>query len=401
MEFFAHQQRLLTQNPPRHLLAWGTGVGKTLTAIELARNNCHEVLVICPKGLRTNWTREIFKYTMNSDVIFMVISKEEFRRDWQILPRYDGVIIDEAHTFAGIKSQLHKSMLKYLKKHDVKFRWLLTATPFLRNAWNIFALGKLLGMQWDYFSFRHKFFYERMMGQRTFWDARPGMQEEVAALVADIGSTVKLEDCIDIPEATFNVEYFAMTAAQKTAIKSVKETLPIVRFTKYHQVAGGVLKGNEYEPSRRIDCDKVRRVVELAEENYKLIISCRYLEEMQMLREELRGHNESRWIDLINGETNDKQAVVDDFNAQTSGILIVNAMCSEGWQAPSSQLIVFYSYDFSIKNKIQMEGRIRRIDRPQKVTYLSLVTEKSIDVAVVEALSRKMDFDAAIYNYEP
>lgn len=398
MELFAHQQRLVTQNPPRHLLAWGTGTGKTKGALALAEKNLtgnQSLLVVCPKGLKVNWERECVRF-VGADFWIRVMTKEEFRRDWSTLPKFDAVIIDEAHTFAGTKSQLHKDMLKYLKKYDIKYRWLLTATPFLRNAWNIFALGKILGVPWDFFSFRRKFFYERMLGQRTFWDARPGMEQEVAGLVNTLGSTVKLEDCIDIPEASFEVEYFAFTAAQKSAIKAVKETLPIVRFTKYHQIAGGVLKGNEYEPTKRIDCDKVRRVLELAEENPKMIISCRYLGEMEMLAEELKDHE----VFLLNGDTQNKQEIVDLFNATPKAILIVNAMCSEGWQAPSSQLIVFYSYDFSLKNKIQMEGRIRRIDKPQKVTYLALVTEKSIDVAVVEALSRKMDFDAAIYNYK-
>lgn len=400
MELFAHQQKLLTQNPIRHLLAWGTGTGKTRTGIELANLNKVDVLIVCPKGLKRNWVRELAKWG-DTDLCYEVVSKEEFRRDWNTIRPHNAVMIDEGHTFAGMKSQLHKTMVKYLKKHDVKYRWILTATPFLRNAWNVYALGKLLGVPWVYSSFREKFFYERALGPgRTIWEMRPGMEIEIATLVHQLGSTVKLEDCIDIPDAVFVTERFALTAAQKTAIKKVQEVLPIVRFTKYHQICGGSLKGNEYEPTVFVESDKVKRVIELAEENDKLIISCRYKAEMEMLRLELRKHNECRWIDMLDGDTKDKQFIVDEFNKASDGILIVNAACSEGWQAPTAQLIVFYSYDFSMKNKIQMEGRIRRIDRPQKVTYLALVCEDSIDEAVVDSLERKQDFDAAIYDYQ-
>lgn len=382
------------------MLAHGTGTGKTLTSIWLAKKNCASVLIICPKGLKTNWARAMFEnVTLDTSIVmrFKIVSKEEFRRDWKDLEAFDGVIIDEAHTFAGIKSQLYKSICFYMKRHNVQYRWLLTATPFLRNAWNVYCLGKILGVPWNYYSFREKFFYERFMGPRTFWDDRPGMEDEVAALVNQLGSTVKLDDCIDIPDAVFEREYFALTPQQVTATKAVKEALPIVRFTKHHQIAGGTLKGNEYEETRFIPCDKVRRVVELAQANDKIIVSCRYLAEMQMLKDALAV--EDFHILTLDGDTKNKQEVVDAFAAVPRCVLLVNAACSEGWQAPTSQIIIFYSYDFSLKNKIQMEGRIRRIDRPQKCTYIALISKDSIDEAVVDALDRKSDFDAAIYNY--
>lgn len=407
---FKHQQKILDLNPPRHLLSWSTGSGKTKAALALAEKNCFTFMIICPKGLKENWRREVMRWLgFRVDVFnvkvpvytnILIISKEEFRKFSEVLPKYDGVIVDEAHTFAGIKSQLRKSLEKYLKRHSVKYRWFLTATPFLRNAWNVFVLGKLLGEDWNYAAFRARFFYERFLGQRTFWDARPGMEQDVAKLVHMIGSTVKLEDCVDMPEAVFETERFPLTSEQKAAMKKVVVVLPIVRFTKYHQICGGTLKGNEYEDTQFIKSEKLDRVVELAEANDKLVISCRYIEEMQMIG----GHIKDKSVFYLDGSTKDKQAVIDAYNSRPEAVLIVNAMCSEGWSVADAKVkyptrvIVFYSHDFSLKNKIQMEGRIRRIDLPQPVTYIALVCEESIDEAVVDALERKMDFDAAIYN---
>lgn len=412
MNLFAHQQKLLDLNPSKYLLAWGTGTGKTGTALMLAQKNCDRFLVICPKTLKENWRREVVRWLGLQPMVFdakhpsygqiTIISKEEFRKFSDVLPGFDGVIVDEAHTFAGLTSQLSKSLHKYFRKHLIEYRWFLTATPFLRNAFNIFVLGRLLDAGWDFVGFRHKFFYERYMGARTFWDARPGMEDELAKAVHQIGSTVKLSDCIDIPEATFETEYFKLTKPQEAAMKKVTEVLSITRFTKFHQICGGALKGNEYEPTIFIDSEKINRVKELAQENDKMIVSCRYLAEMEMLREVLKGHV----VMTLDGSVSDKQAVLDVFNRHQFGILLVNAACSEGWSAADAlvkyptSLIVFYSYDFSLKNKIQMEGRVRRIDLPQKVTYIALVVEKSIDEAVVAALNRKMDFDCAIYNYQ-
>lgn len=418
MNPFDHQQDILTKNPSKHLLAWGTGTGKTGTSLMLANKNATEFLVVCPKTLKENWKREVVRWLGIQPVVFdpknkdpfrnkpqiLIMSKEEFRKWAEVMPCYDCVIVDEAHYFAGIKSQLSKALAKYFRRNLVTFRYLLTATPFLRNAWNIFVLGKLLDQPWEYIAFRYKFFYERPLHGRTIWDARPGMEQDAAQLVHLIGSTVKLSDCVDMPEAIFETEYFKITKQQEAAIKSVKETLPIVRFTKYHQIAGGCLKGNEYEPTTFIESEKVQRVLELADENDKMIVSCRYLAEMEMLRDILfkNDHN----VFLLNGATENKQEIIDLYNGCLNAVLLVNAACSEGWSVASAgvpyptNLIVFYSYDFSLKNKTQMEGRVRRIDLPQKVTYISLITQGSIDEAVLAALNRKMDFDAAIYDYQ-
>lgn len=402
---YTHQRTLLDLNPAQHLLAWGTGTGKTRMPLELAEKNCvPSLLIVCPKGLKTNWEREIEKYRYEGRLHSMtikVISKEEFRRDWKILEKFAAIAIDEGHTFAGMQSQLHKAMVHYLKRHDVQFIWVLTATPFLRNAWNIYALARLLRKGWNYYSFREQFFYERYLGpNKTFWEPLPGKQNEIAALVARLGSTVKLDDCIDIPDAVFENEYFKLTSAQEKAIKAVHDPMPAVRNLRCHQIAGGTLKGNEYEPTKEFACDKVARVLELVEENPKLIIVCRYLAEMEMLQTAiLKTMPTGTIIFSINGETKDKQLVLDQFNVSPAGILIVNASCSEGWQAPSAQLMVFYSKSFSYKDFVQMCGRTRRIDHPQKVTYLSLICEKSVDEGVEACLGKKEDFDTAIYDY--
>lgn len=412
MELFAHQRKLLDLNPDTHLLAWGTGTGKTFASIMLANKNSDSVLIVCPKGLKTNWQREMKRTWLGNR--YLIVSKEEFRRDWDSIEQYGAVIMDEMHVLAGkgngqrlpgsrkrMGSQLHQAMYAYLKKHDVRFRYGLTATPFLRDAWNIFLIARLLGIEWNYFKFRQDFFYERYMGARTFWDAKPAKEDDIAALVHQLGSTVKLDECVDIPEAVFETEYFELTKEQKSAISNVKESLPIVRFTKHHQICGGALKGNEYTETEFIKCNKLSRVIELMEEYPKMIISCAYLAEMEILKAEISKQiaGTSIKIFMLDGSVDDKQLVIDQFNKMTKAILIVNAKCSEGWQAPTSKIIVFYSSDFSLKNKIQMEGRIRRIDHPQPCTYLSLVCVDSIDEAVVKALNKKQNFDIAIYNY--
>jgi len=87
---YSHQKRLLEKNPERCLISHGTGCGKTRTTIELAYKNCSSFLVICPKALKENWRREIEKWGAGRGTPWKAMTKEEFRKDWNILERFDG-----------------------------------------------------------------------------------------------------------------------------------------------------------------------------------------------------------------------------------------------------------------------------------------------------------------------
>jgi len=96
MNLFNHQLKLLAKNPARHLVAWGTGTGKTIMAISLASKNCESVLVVCPKALKENWRRNMLEHA-NSELVWAVLTKEEFKKQWNSIVGYEGVIWDEAH----------------------------------------------------------------------------------------------------------------------------------------------------------------------------------------------------------------------------------------------------------------------------------------------------------------
>jgi len=134
MKLYQHQQEVVDANKPRLLIAFGTGCGKTLTAMSLGKkNNLWQLLIICPKSLKRNWQEQV-------PDSWRVMTKEEFRRDWSKLGDYVGVIVDEAHFFCNLKSQMSKALLKYCKKWNIKYRWLLTATPLTKDAMSIYGL---------------------------------------------------------------------------------------------------------------------------------------------------------------------------------------------------------------------------------------------------------------------
>ncbi|MCX6822116.1 MAG: hypothetical protein NTW30_05050, partial [Candidatus Aenigmarchaeota archaeon] len=92
---YDHQRKIINDNKLKCGLFLGTGSAKTRTALELAEG---ATLVICPKQQREDKTWQFNAEKFGIIVNLTVISKEELRRDWQLLPHYDTVIVDECFT---------------------------------------------------------------------------------------------------------------------------------------------------------------------------------------------------------------------------------------------------------------------------------------------------------------
>lgn len=393
---YAHQENLLLKNPKKVLLCWDTGTGKTRAALEYVNKNHGggATLVVCPKALKENWKREAKKWGV--EAIF-VKTKEEFRRDWETLPYFNKLVIDEAHHFAGRKSQMSKNLGKYIKKHGPARILLLTATPYRSSPWDIFILAKHLGYYINYFEFEDQFFSRQYVGRgRQVPVVRDDIEEDIADIVRGFGDIVHIEDCADIPEQTFEVEAFPLTRPQEKLKKDTYDTNPIVRYTRHHEIENGVLVSDGYTPDMmNISCLKNERILELCEDNKKIIIVCRYNLQIDML-EELLSSKFKRPVYVIRGRVKNRDSVVQEAEAASEAIVLIQAACSEGYELPSYPVMVFASLDYSYVNYKQMLGRIQRLNKLKKNYYLHLVTN-GIDTAVYNAIMKKQSFDLAIY----
>lgn len=396
---YKHQQDFLAQNPNKSTLVWSCGTGKTRTAIEWANTypDKRATLVICPKALKANWQRECKKWS-NHEVV--VMTKEEFRRDWQKLHSFRNVIIDEVHNgflTPNFKSQMSKALKKYLKDKNVPRVLLLSATVYTSSPWNIYNLAYYTGHVWDYTKFKYEFFREQRFGIRSVWVPKPSIEGRLAQLTRTVASVVDIHDVLDVPlQNHLEPEYFALSKEQQKAIKDNYDPLPIVRYTAQHEIENGILLGNEFRLDQHFDCDKNERIFELCKENKKVAIVCRYNEQLRLLSNFLL--TTEKTIYIINGEVKDRDWITLEAEKSTNCIVIIQADCAEGYQLPSFELCIFASMSYSYTKWEQICGRFLRMDKPSRTTFMYLLTEgESIDQAVYDAVKRKEDFKINLY----
>lgn len=400
MKLFAHQKYLVDLNPKRWLLAHEVGTGKSIIALELIKKNKLSALIICPKAMVERWREYMQEYKLGG----FVISKEQFKKRMKELPYHDCVVWDECHYASGYKSQIFKLTKAYLDYWKTPYRYLLTGTPYMSTSFNIWCLGVLLGKDWKWWDWKKKFFTDIKMGNRHIpvekkeVDGMP-TKDLLARIIGKLGNTVRLQDCFDVPEQIIEVEYFDLTKSQIKAIDNLTDVLPIVRFTKEHQICGGSLKSDGYSATEFYTAEKLDRLMDYIQLNNKVAVVCRYNNEIYNIKREIEDRFKDKLVFVINGAVSNRHEIVKAIEASDNCVALLQAQCSEGYGIGTIPLMVFYSLDFGLKNLIQMRGRIQRADNIKKNVYIHLVVKGTIDEDIYRTVViKKQDFHLSLYN---
>ena len=400
---YKHQTEFLAQNPNKTALVWSCGTGKTRAAIEWANLYQTEkdaaaystALVICPKALKANWIREVNKW----GVYVKVVTKEEFRRDYKTIGRYNQLICDEVHNgflTPHFKSQMAKALRDYIKIHQVPRVLLLSATVYTSSPWNIYNLAFYCGLKLDWLKFKHTFFNEVRFGPRIVPVPKKGCEAKLAELTKKFASVVDIADVIDVPlQNHLEPEYFALSKAQKRAIDDNYDPLPIVRYTRQHEIENGILIGNEFQSNQTYENDKIERIKTICEENKKVAIVCRYNAQIDDLSAKLREYKPF----IIRGDVKDRDKVTQDADKADRAVVLIQADCAEGYELPSFGICVFASMSYSYTKWEQICGRFLRMNKPSRTTFIYLLTEgDSVDQGVYDAVKRKEDFRIELFK---
>lgn len=410
---YEHQKKIISEDKKKCGLFLGTGGAKTRTALEMSEGG---VLVISPKQQRDDKTWENNAEKFEIILNMKVVSKEDIRRDWDILPAFDTVIIDECHTVLGVTadtrqrnkiqipkaSQIFEAVMSYLLKNPPKRLYLCSATP-VGKPMNLWAIAKLLGVHWDFFAFRQKYYVEVRMGQRRVWMAKKDdeTKNEMARLVKHFGYVGSLNDFFDVPEQTHKTVEIELSDEQERALKklSTEEADPLVRRARARTIENGLLYGRKVESKGRIDTMtsqttlyksyKVDYIIERAEEFPKLLIFANYTAQINEISLKLRQNGYK--VTTLTGKTKDRTFIKKVDESPEPHIIVAQCAISAGYQLPSFPCVIFASKSWQFVHYEQGIGRVLRSDHLKKNLYIHLVV-KGTDSDCHESILSGADF---------
>lgn len=406
---YQHQKDIIAEDKKKVGLFLGTGSGKTLTASCLAKG---KTLVIAPKTQKEdmNWEREADKNKINVDLT--VMSKETFRRDAHLLPPFDTIIVDEAHTVLGVTpntcfrkkveipktSQLFEELDKFIARTNPERIYLCTAT-IMRSPMTVWGAGKILGRKWDYWAFRSRFYIKLPIPRRDIWVPKTdsGSKDELARIVKKLGYVGRLEDYFDVPAQTHKTDYIDLTDEQKRRIKEMRIEYPdvIVRVGKIHQIENGTLAGDEFNEPEYFPNNKLDKIFDYSLEFPRMIVFAKYTEQIHQIAEMFI--KAKKKVFILNGATKNRGELLAEAKKCDNYVFIAQASVSSGWELPDCPTVIFASRTYSFVDMDQALGRVQRSDNIKKNLYIYLVTKGGTDEAVHKALLEKKDFSERLY----
>jgi len=408
MSLYNHQQKIIDEDLKRTGLFLGTGSGKTRTALLLAKGR---TLVVCPKQQREDrtWQKESARIDVEEPT---VISKEEFRRDYKTIGRFDTVIFDECHegilgATPSVKwvnrkpvpktSQLFERAMMYLEATQPDRVYLVTATP-TRSPMAVWAAGVLLGA-WNmssFYEFRDIYYIKLPIPGRQVYSPRKdrAAKERLGRTVRKIGYTGRLEDYFDVPNQTYRDVHLGLTGAQAKALLDVPLLYPdpLVGTQKEYQVENGFLiDDDEVTDYPELITDKV---LDYYEEFGRVFVVMMYTRQIEKFAAVCEKKKIPHFV--LTGATKDRKELMEAANKAEQGIVIAQAQVTSGYELPTYPVVVFASVSHRIVDYIQAQGRVQRANAIKKNLYIHLITGDQSE-ARLESLKNKEDFHEATY----
>jgi SNF2 family DNA or RNA helicase len=243
--------------------------------------------------------------------------------------------------------------------------------------------------------------------------------DELTAKIDQFSYRVLKKDCLDLPDKIYTVRYVGMTAEQVNMYNQIRKhamvllengemsTAPavITQMLRLQQILSGHLKTDDgdmvYFQSKRMEA--LEEILE--EHDGKVIVWSRFRYDIQHIVSTLNKKHGEGYAAAYYGDTSDEDRnnIVQDFQNPDHPLkcFVGNpATAGYGLTLTEANLVVYYANDFNLETRIQSEDRAHRIGQKNNVTYVDLITERTIDEHIVKALRAKIDIGAKVLGEE-
>jgi SNF2 family DNA or RNA helicase len=440
------------------------GTGKTKVCIDniamlYDRGKIKSALVIAPNGIKRNWRKELSVHMpdhveymdavwvaspkkkeqtelMNicqiSDKLQILIMNIEalstgrgldFARSF-LLPGASLMVIDESTTIKNHAARRTKNIMKI--SNLAKYRRIMTGSPVTKSPLDLFSqvefLGPWLLEQSNFYAFRARYaiIKQRSVGTHSFQHVM-GYQrlDELTAILREFSTRVLKADCLDLPDKLYTKRTVAMTPEQLKAYVEMKRSAitffednpmtaasVLTQMTRLHQITCGHVKTDDGEV-RPLKNNRINELLQvLQESDGKVIIWAVYRHDIQTIEKEIANEYGKEAVASYYGDTKDdiRQSIVDSFMDSSSDLrfFVGNPKTGGyGLTLTCSHTVVYYSNDYSLEVRMQSEDRAHRIGQEDKVTYIDLIAEGTIDEKIVKALNSKIDLASKVMGEDP
>lgn len=379
VDLFEHQKLAADQLKTGSILCGGVGSGKTRTAVYYyhikERPKDLYVITTALKRDTLDWERECASFVFSKDRTTSLDGVQLVVDSWNNIGKYTKIenaffIFDEQRV-VGSGSWV-KSFYKITKKNN----WiLLSATP--GDTWMdyipIFVANKFYKNRTEFLR-RHAVYNRFTKYPKVDHFVEIGrlerLKKHITVTMNYVKATESIWQNIMVP---FDKEKFDQVVSKRW---NPFENKPIKEVSAYYHLMRKVVN---------IDPSRIDAVKDLADKHRKIIVFYNFNYELEELRK--------LEMDYIIAEHNGHKH--DPIPTSESWIYLVQYTSgSEGWNCIETNVIIFYSLNYSYRIMTQAAGRIDRLNTPfAKLYYYTVRSGSWIDRAISKSLKNKKNFN--------
>ena len=437
----------------------GTGKSKVLIdeiASLYMRGKISAALIVAPKGVYRNWEKGEIPTHMPDEIPLHVAAWKapsemtiQDKKDLKEILMVNGrlrILLMNVEAFSGTKGSkfaaqfLHKSntlmsidesttiktpsaartknILKIGKL--AKYRRIMTGSPVTKNPLDVYSQLEFLSdqiLRQNYWAFRSRYAIMRNVnfGPRST-QLVVGFQRipELNTIVENHSYRVLKEDCLDLPDKVYEKRFVSLTPEQVKAYEEMRrfnmtelegETMTslssLTALIRLHQISCGHIALDSGE-TKALKSNRMNELLNVLDEvEGKVIIWASYRFDLKHIEETLKNKFGEESTASYFGDTKDKdrQNIVERFQDKNSKLKYFVGNPSTGGYGltlTAAHTVIYYSNTYDLEKRMQSEDRAHRIGQVNKVTYIDLISEGTIDEKIVQSLRSKIDIASAV-----
>jgi len=441
-----------------YFMDMGTGKSKVLIdnfSVLYDKGHIGGVLIIAPKGVYRNWSsneipthmpehvladiciwqpnhtqkflntwKKLFEDNYNLKIFLMNIEAFSTRKGVEVAEKFllahsTLMAIDESTTIKSKNAKRTKSIVKLGKM--AKYRRIMTGSPITKSPMDLytqceFLNPELLGHK-SFYSFQYEYaiIKRRNLGSYSF-NQIVGYKnlKELNGLLDNFSYRVRKQDCLDLPDKVYTKRVVELTPEQAKMYSDLKKialgiceegtvtpTTILTQLLRLQQVCSGHVKLDD-GTIKTFSSAKIKELEAVVEEiDGKAIIWANFTHDIESIVELLtKMYGEDSVVSYYGATSTDQRdyAMSSFQNPDSPVRFFVGQPRTGGYGLTLTQAstVIYYSNSYDLEVRLQSEDRAHRIGQVNKVTYIDIIAEKTVDEKVLQALRSKIDIASVV-----
>ena len=443
-----------------YFMEMGTGKSKVLldnAAILYDKGLINGLLLIAPKGVYKNWydseipthlpdhiakkvvlwktsdkskkqqdiLNTLFKSETDLHILIMNVEAFSSGNGTQFAKKFlschkSMIAIDESTTIKTPTSNRTKNILSLRK--DCKYRRILTGSPVTKSPLDLFSQCQFLD-PWlldhqSYYTFRARYSIckkiqvngrqvEIVVGYRNL--------AELSEKIKPFSRRILKEDCLDLPSKSYVKHYVELTKEQKKVYQQMKKeaiafldgkmqssATVMTQLMRLHQITCGHFTADD-GTIKDLPCSRLAELMSILENvEGKSIIWSHYTHDVRRIIAEIkRVYGDDAVVDYYGAtDTDARSKNIKKFQTDPNCRFFVGTTHTGGYgiTLTAGSNMIYFSNGYDLEKRQQSEARIDRIGQTQKMTYIDIMSQDTIDERIVKALRNKVNIANTIMD---